>query len=647
MDSEKLRELLDGDEEFGGVDVNYRKYVDYDDTDDDFDIESIFNDDKSDEKAAPIEKKKQESSDDADDKTEAEEKADHNKNDLSETNVIEEKIKKPHNKLKITGAICIFCAIIVVTAYICISYVFYANRFVPSTVINGFDCSNRTVEDVYEEINSSLENYSLSILLGGIESDKIYGSDIELQCGEYLKSVLTDICNNQKKYSWLKGFFVDSDEIYVDDGLELSYNKLDEILDNSLIMSITPTIKSEDAGIIYNGQEFEIKPAVYGDEIDKTAVRDLVIKKIQCLENSLDVAMEGCYVQPTLTEDDKKLSDACSTANDYIEKSIALTVFDTTQILDKSALNKWIAVNFNADVVANEDEIREYVRLLDDTYSTLNKIRTFKTHYGDSVTVSGGDYGRKLDTAKLIDDLCSAVIGFDDAEVKAEFTSSAMGPVSNDIGTSYIEVDLTNQKLWMYKNGKQIVETDIVSGKNDGSHNTPLGVYKIKDKKNNTVLKTEGNRSVSYWIPFTGNIGINDASWQSEFGGSVYTLNGSNGSIYIPSDAAKAIYNNAVKDMPVVCYFHSLVVDPTDASASAAIPPITMPVIEYPPVIENNNETETHVVEGFTEAAQEKETAAQSNESSGGNAENTQPETQKPETNSDNIIHEETIPPLN
>ena len=46
MDSEKLRELLDGDEEFGGVDVNYRKYVDYDDTDDDFDIESIFNDDK-------------------------------------------------------------------------------------------------------------------------------------------------------------------------------------------------------------------------------------------------------------------------------------------------------------------------------------------------------------------------------------------------------------------------------------------------------------------------------------------------------------------------------------------------------------------------------------------------------------------------
>lgn len=41
---------------------------------------------------------------------------------------------------------------------------------------------------------------------------------------------------------------------------------------------------------------------------------------------------------------------------------------------------------------------------------------------------------------------------------------TAMDRSSNDIGNTYIEVDLSRQKMWYYVDGELYVETDIVSG---------------------------------------------------------------------------------------------------------------------------------------------------------------------------------------
>lgn len=34
----------------------------------------------------------------------------------------------------------------------------------------------------------------------------------------------------------------------------------------------------------------------------------------------------------------------------------------------------------------------------------------------------------------------------------------------NDIGDSYVEIDLTNQKVWLYKDGKKLAATECVTG---------------------------------------------------------------------------------------------------------------------------------------------------------------------------------------
>jgi Uncharacterized protein conserved in bacteria len=43
-----------------------------------------------------------------------------------------------------------------------------------------------------------------------------------------------------------------------------------------------------------------------------------------------------------------------------------------------------------------------------------------------------------------------------------------------DIGNSYVEVDKTNQHMWVYKNGKVVVSTDVVTGLPTTAHHTPI-----------------------------------------------------------------------------------------------------------------------------------------------------------------------------
>ena len=97
-----------------------------------------------------------------------------------------------------------------------------------------------------------------------------------------------------------------------------------------------------------------------------------------------------------------------------------------------------------------------------------------------------------------------------------------------DYGNTYIEVDLTAQHLWYYKDGKLAMESDIVSGYPSKSRNTPGGVYKLWYKeKGKTLRGSADGQSYASYVDYWNNvstigIGLHDASWQNgNFGGSV------------------------------------------------------------------------------------------------------------------------------
>ena len=128
---------------------------------------------------------------------------------------------------------------------------------------------------------------------------------------------------------------------------------------------------------------------------------------------------------------------------------------------------------------------------------------------------------------------------------------------SNDIGNSYVEIDLTNQHLYLFKDGDIVLETDFVSGNmSKADCVTPPGVFGLTYKTRNAILRGANYETpVNYWMPFNGGIGLHDAPWQTNFGGDWYLEHGSRGCVNLQYDVAETVFNNVDSGTPVVCHY--------------------------------------------------------------------------------------------
>ena len=96
----------------------------------------------------------------------------------------------------------------------------------------------------------------------------------------------------------------------------------------------------------------------------------------------------------------------------------------------------------------------------------------------------------------------------------------------------------------------------MVTGNSDGKHDTPQGVYKLKYKQRNAILRGPGYETpVSFWMPFNGDIGMHDATWRGSFGGNIYTYDGSHGCVNCSYDLAQGIFDNIPAGAPIICYY--------------------------------------------------------------------------------------------
>ena len=110
--------------------------------------------------------------------------------------------------------------------------------------------------------------------------------------------------------------------------------------------------------------------------------------------------------------------------------------------------------------------------------------------------------------------------------------------------------------------GNLVWQSAIVSGK--PGENTPTGVYTIKAKKSPTILigapdpvtgEPSYRSEVQYWMGFVGDmVGLHDAPWQSQFGGSWWINHGSHGCVNLPTGAAGTLYGICHAGDIVVCH---------------------------------------------------------------------------------------------
>ena len=94
--------------------------------------------------------------------------------------------------------------------------------------------------------------------------------------------------------------------------------------------------------------------------------------------------------------------------------------------------------------------------------------------------------------AQLLEDIKSGK----SVEREPVYSQTANSHGENDYGNSYVEINLTSQHLFVYKNGSLVVDSDFVSGNLSKGHGSPTGAFSVTYTTTDAVLR--GEDSVSY-----------------------------------------------------------------------------------------------------------------------------------------------------
>ena len=442
-------------------------------------------------------------------------------------------------------------AVLLAAAYAGVGYYFH-DLFSPGTVINETNFSLGTADAAEEKIKEDAEDYLLAIhdredrvtYISGKDIDYHYESDGSIQ----------KVMDEQNSMLW--PLYISKDHSHtVNVKLTYDESKLVKLVEGMDCFKEENIEKPEDAYLKYTDNGYEIVPEKKGNQpLEEQIMLDVkaVIEERQAVLKLND----SDYMQPAVTSEDPKLQEKLQVTEKYKNMSITYEIEGSEQVLDGQTILSWLTINDDLSVTVDPDMAASYAQQLASKYNTYAATRSFVTTNGDTIKIGGGDYGwvidKKGEAARIIEDIEKG----ESVTREPEYEQRAFVEGADDIGNTYIEIDYTNQHLWYYKDGSILMDSDLVSGNLNNGNGSPDGVFKIISRQSPATLVGEDYESdVTYFMPFAYNVGLHDASWRSNFGGSIYKNSGSHGCINLPYDAADTIYKNVELGTPVVAYY--------------------------------------------------------------------------------------------
>lgn len=470
---------------------------------------------------------------------------------ITETNV-QKRLKKPAKKGKkvIIGAISSLC---ILTGIYFGGAAYFAKHFYYGSEINGVKVSGKSLEKVNELMATHLNTYTLTLKERGNKTEQIKADEIGLQYksdGDF--KIYKD---NQNPYKWIFSFF-STEASKITEEIKYDTQLLMERVDKLACLDSKNIVEPKNAGFKNGDNSFSVVDEVMGNKVDKDVLLKHVSEAVLKNETTIDLEAVNSYINPEYTVNSSKVKETKSLLDKYTSSKITYTFGSSKETLDASTISKWITVNEKYEVKLDEAKARAYVDSLAQKYNTVGKTRSFQTSTGKRIGIGRGDYGWAINRPKETTALIEAIKAGQTAEKEPTYSRTALAYGSNDIGNTYVEIDMAKQHLWFYKNGRLVTEGDVVTGNISKGNGTPTGVYMLKYKDKDATLNGEDySTPVTYWMPFNGNVGIHDATWRNKFGGEIYKTKGSHGCINSPYQLAKAIFENIKPGTPVICYY--------------------------------------------------------------------------------------------
>lgn len=460
-------------------------------------------------------------------------------------------IERKHKPLKILGITFGAIVALLLIAYAGIA-LYFTDRFMPNSNIGDINVSLMSAGDAEKVLVDSIKDYALSIDGQGF-SLKLTASDAGLSIDE--GKVVRDMLSDMNPWAWPFELQKDHDETaklvatYNGTGLEDAIRSAVAAFNEGAAQPVNAAIGFDDAQA-----SFVIKPEAVGTALDADAVIKAADEAVADLDPQVKLTSEQ-LLKPTVLSTDPKLTSAADSANTMIKADLELLMAGTVAgTVDASLISQWVSLDDELAVTLDEGALTAWVDELAAVCNTVGTQRTYTRSDGKVVTVAGGTYGWEVDKDALLALVKDGVANgaANTVDIPCMQTGDACnGAGSRDWGARYMDVDLSEQHARLYDaSGAVIWESDIITGKPDGEHDTPTGVYMVNAKQSpSKLIGYNGNEKiyeteVQYWMPFVGNyIGFHDADWQPAFGGTLYADGaGSHGCVNLPPSKAAELY---------------------------------------------------------------------------------------------------------
>lgn len=298
-----------------------------------------------------------------------------------------------------------------------------------------------------------------------------------------------------------------------------------------------------------------IENEVLGNEIEFEEAVAMCAENLEFGNTSIDFNLIKNI--PEIVSTNAMLTENVNAVNRILSTVINFELPDGSVVtLDREIMKNWICVDDDGIYYVEGSNIQNFVEELNSKVQETENTIMF--------TPSECDYQVAVpvkNNAALAINVDAEIVRI--REELAESGTHTRNPIYEqefDEIDSYVEIDITRQQVWMYYKGECILDgVPCVTG-NAGNHDTPPGLFYLKSKSRNAVLRgwnDNGTRyasPVSFWMPFNGGIGMHDASWRKTFGEEIYKGNGSHGCVNMRYDDAKTVYEHIDKTIPIIVY---------------------------------------------------------------------------------------------
>ena len=440
----------------------------------------------------------------------------------------------------------------------------YQGKFLPRTYINSLSVAGMTTEEAHDALIQAKEIKDLTLVTPKGEEAVFAASDFK--AAYEIPSGALNEAASESNFIWFSKLFRSSEY-----AVKYDYTYSEEDLRNLIQNYDWGNEVSQNAKIIRsNSGDFTIQPETLGDKFDIDTLLNYIMEQLSSGKNIINMEDSGCYENYRAKVKATDLEDDVEVYNRYAKCSITFDFEDRKKVVDNDMVISWLMTKEDGSFVTtsghviplNQDAIAEFVAQMAEETDTYGKDREFYSTLDGWITVpwtSSSMYGWKIDQNATVNQIMELIDKGESVTVEPIYAEKGMTRQTDDIGTTYIDVDISAQHFWYYKNNELLMDYDIVSGLEvDPSRRTPRGIFKILRHANGATLGSyavEGYEQwVDYWMPFTWDgCGFHDLS-RGSYGGSVYMYNGSHGCLNMRWSEAKNLYENIEDNIPVIVH---------------------------------------------------------------------------------------------